>query len=267
MSKAPTTQVIETTEPAPLAPLTRIVIVNFSGNTGKTTLARHLLMPAMAPGAQLIRVESTNSSGGSIAHMEVSGEEFESVAQELFDANNDIVVDIGASNVEFVRAALRRLGLVHNDVELWLIPCVPGSPKMGRDTVATIDELLSVGVDPRKICVVKNKVLDVKNMNFEFAALIAFANSRGVPVVNAPVLQFDLYPGLDNVVGETIDSLVADKTDYRTLNRQLKAQGKVEESAIAVESEFKRRNATSAIANLNEVRAGVFACIAASQAA
>ena len=38
----------------------KIAVINFSGNVGKSTIARHLLLPRIA-GAELIAVESINS--------------------------------------------------------------------------------------------------------------------------------------------------------------------------------------------------------------
>jgi hypothetical protein len=41
----------------------KIAVINFSGNVGKTTVARHLLLPRMA-GAEIIAVESINADDG-----------------------------------------------------------------------------------------------------------------------------------------------------------------------------------------------------------
>lgn len=38
----------------------KIAVINFSGNVGKTTVARHLLLPRIQ-GAELISVESVNA--------------------------------------------------------------------------------------------------------------------------------------------------------------------------------------------------------------
>ena len=41
----------------------KLAVINFSGNVGKTTVARHLLLPRIH-GAELIAVESVNADGG-----------------------------------------------------------------------------------------------------------------------------------------------------------------------------------------------------------
>lgn len=53
----------------------KVAIINFSGNVGKTTIARHLLLPRIKD-AELISIESANALRG------------------------NLIVDIGASNVE-----------------------------------------------------------------------------------------------------------------------------------------------------------------------
>ena len=41
----------------------KIAVINFSGNVGKSTVARHLLLPRI-PGAELIAIESLNADEG-----------------------------------------------------------------------------------------------------------------------------------------------------------------------------------------------------------
>ena len=41
----------------------KVAVINFSGNVGKTTIARHLLAPRIA-GAEVISIESINADDG-----------------------------------------------------------------------------------------------------------------------------------------------------------------------------------------------------------
>ena len=41
----------------------KIAVINFSGNAGKSTVARYLLLPRI-PGADLITIESLNADEG-----------------------------------------------------------------------------------------------------------------------------------------------------------------------------------------------------------
>lgn len=237
--------------------ITRIVSVNFSGNTGKTTLVRHLLMP-MFPDSELIRIESINDSGTSEADMLVDGKRFDDVAKILFEADCDKIVDIGSSNVELVKKAFRRLGDAHEDVDMWLIPCTPGSQKIRNDTIATASELLSIGVAPEKIVILKNKVFDADGMAADFAAITAFGKATGIRVLDNPILEFDVYPEVDNLPNSTIDGMVADQTDYRAKMLACKRAGDDDGAAEAVEQEFRRKNARQALINLTAVRRELF---------
>ena len=73
----------------------KIAVINFSGNVGKTTVARHLLLPRIE-GAELISVESLNAGEGEGQAMR--GRQFGAL-QEYLQTIDDAVVDIGASNV------------------------------------------------------------------------------------------------------------------------------------------------------------------------
>ena len=58
----------------------KIAVINFSGNVGKTTVARHLLAPRIA-GAELIAVESINADDGQ--NQAVRGSQFGALQEYL----------------------------------------------------------------------------------------------------------------------------------------------------------------------------------------
>ena len=72
----------------------KIAVISFSGNVGKTTIARHLLAPRI-PGARLVSIESINA--GAAANDVIPGRQFAEL-QEYLQVADDVVVDIGASN-------------------------------------------------------------------------------------------------------------------------------------------------------------------------
>ena len=81
----------------------KIAVINFSGNVGKTTVARHLLLPRIQ-GAELISVESVNADEGKTTALR--GGQFAEL-QEYLQTVSSVVVDIGASNVEELMAQMR----------------------------------------------------------------------------------------------------------------------------------------------------------------
>jgi len=72
----------------------KIAVINFSGNVGKTTVARHLLAPRLA-GAEVIAIESINA--GDDQQHAIRGRQFGEL-QEFLQTVDNAVVDIGASN-------------------------------------------------------------------------------------------------------------------------------------------------------------------------
>jgi hypothetical protein len=75
----------------------KIAVINFSGNVGKTTIARHLLVPRIL-GAELIAIERINADEGHEGRS-LRGRQFGEL-QEYMQTVDSLVVDIGASNVE-----------------------------------------------------------------------------------------------------------------------------------------------------------------------
>lgn len=78
----------------------KIVVAGISGNVGKSTLSAHMLVPRMA-NAKLLIVESINQDTQDLvgSSEKIRGEEFKKIYMELV-VNEDIVVDVGASNAE-----------------------------------------------------------------------------------------------------------------------------------------------------------------------
>ena len=81
----------------------KVAVISFSGNVGKTTISRHLLAPRMR-GAKVISIESINA-GDDQGHV-IRGRQFAEL-QEYLQVVDDVVVDIGASNVDWGRGSGR----------------------------------------------------------------------------------------------------------------------------------------------------------------
>ena len=82
----------------------KLAVINFSGNVGKTTVSRHLLAPRI-PGCQVVAVESINADDGQ--PVTIRGRQFAQL-QEFLQSVDNVVVDIGASNVEELLKLMRR---------------------------------------------------------------------------------------------------------------------------------------------------------------
>ncbi len=242
----------------------RVVLMNFAGGAGKTTIARHVFMPVL-PGAELIRVETINSSGASAADVEVTGKQFEDVAKMLYAAIRHTLVDVGASNIELVKQVLYRVAGAHRFVDMWVVPCIPDK-KMIADTISTLKELLKIGVPPKNIVVLKNKVNDVDKMDADFEELTAVATVLRVRLIDRPLLEFELYGDMLHRQG-SLDDVLADTTDYRAAMLAARKAGDLKAAEDAMHADFRRMNAGSAVANIENLRRDIFGTVPAPVAA
>ena len=94
----------------------KVAVLNFSGTVGKTTIARHLLAPRIA-GAEVIAIESINADDGQASALR--GGRFGEL-QEYLQTVDNVVVDIGASNVEELLSLMRKYRGSHEDFDYFV---------------------------------------------------------------------------------------------------------------------------------------------------
>ena len=75
--------------------MNKIAVINFSGNVGKSSIAHYLLAPRLD--CSVVAIESINATEKT--EITLRGKESGELQNELL-MNDDIVVDVGASNVE-----------------------------------------------------------------------------------------------------------------------------------------------------------------------
>ena len=133
----------------------KIAVLNFSGNVGKSTIARHLLLPRIE-GAELIAVESLNADESQ--GQALRGRQFGEL-QEYLQTVDNVVVDVGTSNVEDLLGLMHRYRGSHEDFDCFVVPTVPAL-KQQQDTIATLVELADLGVTPSRLKLVFNMLED-----------------------------------------------------------------------------------------------------------
>lgn len=162
----------------------KIAVLNYSGNVGKTTIAKHLLLPRV-PGSQWIPVESTNTGGDE--QLNIRGRHFSDVLREVH-ALESAVVDIGSSNIEQAFEQLRKLGDAHEDFDFFVVPTVP-TEKQQSDTLKLVADLLEMGVAKSKIRIVFNQVTSDQDASRTFARTIQLLRSTGLDVSLGAVIH------------------------------------------------------------------------------
>jgi hypothetical protein len=131
----------------------KAVVINYSGNVGKTTVSRHLLSPRIN-NAQVFTVESINSDG--TEDQIVRGKHFAEMLETLANLD-DAVIDVGASNVEDFVGLMAKYRGSHEDFDYFIVPTV-AKDKQQSDTISVIEALAELGVPAKKMRVVFNMV-------------------------------------------------------------------------------------------------------------
>ena len=191
----------------------KIIVINYSGNVGKSTVARHLLSPRNN-NSQVISIESINSDGTENDAMR--GKQFAELLESLAQLD-DAVVDVGASNVEdFVTMMGKHRGS-HEDFDYFIVPTVAKN-KQQSDTISTIEGLATLGVPAKKVRVVFNMVEYDDKPERIFSGLIDYhsENKNFTLKPDAIIHMNELYGKLNGSEQNIID-LLNDQTDLKGL--------------------------------------------------
>lgn len=212
----------------------KVAIINFSGNVGKTTIARHLLLPRIKD-AELISIESANADEGEADALR--GKDFAQLQQYMQTVDN-LVVDIGASNVEDLLTLMRKFKGSHEDFDYYLVPTI-SDVKQQKDTGNTLEKLVEMGVPADKLRIVLNRVEDESKPTEKFGALAAYLAYNPVATINPAcfISENEIYQRLKHD-GRSITDLANDKTDYKALI--VKAKDQSEKLALADKLAVKR---------------------------
>jgi hypothetical protein len=191
----------------------KLAVINFSGNVGKSTVARHLLWPRINA-AELVAIESLNADEGDGPALR--GRQFGEL-QEYLQTVDSAVVDIGASNVEELLSLMRRYRGSHEDFDCFVVPTVPAR-KQQQDTLATLVELSRLGVPPSRVRLVFNMVEDGVEVAKAFDIVLDFVAAHPVAQAN-PACRLGLNEVYGRLKGSGTDlaTLARDETDYKAL--------------------------------------------------
>jgi MinD-like ATPase involved in chromosome partitioning or flagellar assembly len=191
----------------------KIAVISFSGNVGKTTIARHLLAPRIS-GAKLVSIESINA--GDAAEDVIRGRQFDAL-QEYLQVAENVVVDIGASNVEDLLLLMSRYRGSHQDFDYFVVPTVPAT-KQQQDTIATLVALARLGVPADAVRLVFNMLEEYSDIEREFKPLLAFLEKSPLarPVLACRLNVNEIY-GLVNGAGVELSALADDTTNFKAL--------------------------------------------------
>lgn len=158
-----------------MSTLNSIAILSFSGNAGKTTLARNLFARHM-PAATLVSVESINADGQEAVTLR--GKQFAELLDALALSAHGVIVDVGASNVEDFLQRMAQTRRSHQLFDAFVVPTMPGA-KQTRDCIATVEALAQIGVPSSKVRVVCNGMEPTETLQTAFGPLLAYLVDTG----------------------------------------------------------------------------------------
>jgi len=234
----------------------KIAVVNFSGNTGKTTAADQLVWPRL--GGLRFAIETINAGASDdAAEIErMKGRQFGELSEILMTEDN-AVIDVGASNVEDFFKYMGQFAGSHEEFDYFLVPTV-SEKKQQADTINTIKTLAALGVPRSKILVVFNKVEidDADDLPHTFAALIGFheLEKKFTLKRDAVIYSNEVFERL-RALKTNISAVVQDTTDYREQLRTAKDDAAKEQAKRMISVQ---RLAKSAWQNLDQVYATLF---------
>jgi len=191
----------------------KLAVISFSGNVGKSTIARHLLAPRL-PGARVIAIESINADEGQSHSMR--GFQFGEL-QEYLQSVDDVVVDIGASNVEELMRLMHLYEESHEEFDCFVVPTVP-PPKQQQDTIATLADLHAVGVPPDRIQIIFNMVDDREPLERAFHNLLTFLQKQPIALANTRCRLGinEVYARVRGMASDLAE-IARDETDFKRL--------------------------------------------------
>jgi hypothetical protein len=189
----------------------KIAVINFSGNVGKSTVARHFLAPRLKD-AQIIAVESINSDGTQDESMR--GKQFGELLEALA-LMDDAVVDIGASNVEDFVNLMKQYRGSHEDFDFYVVPTV-SKTKQQRDTISTLEALANIGIPPKKVRLVFNMVELDEVPERAFSSLFEYhANEKNFILKPDAVIHVNDIFGKIKGSEQSIGAILNDPTDLK----------------------------------------------------
>jgi hypothetical protein len=194
----------------------QVIVLNYSGNVGKTTVSRHLLQPRLK-GAEFYTFESVNADDYSDDEVTtLRGKQLDTLMPTLLGAGsgNDLVVDVGASNAEVFVQRFSTYKSAHEFIDFFVIPVTP-DPKQLKDTKLTIETLEALGVPAEKIRVVMNKSDAELSAEEDFSNLFKYHRDHKSFVLNkaARITNNELFPmliGTQVTIPELLEQSIAD---------------------------------------------------------
>lgn len=232
-----------------------IAILNYTGTVGKTTIAAHLLAPRMN-NAPIYAIESINETaeGLGIDVEKMKGNKFRELFRKIM-LEDDAIIDIGASNIEEFMNNMVKFDDSHEEIDYFIVPVTSGT-KEQKESISMVDALAAIGIPANKIRIIFNRVNS--DVGDEFPYILAFCKKEKSFTANpkCAIWETELFDAL-SVKGLTIDALLSDEKDYKSLLKSNRDASEKERNLWADMHGLKALS-KSVKRNLDEVHASLY---------
>lgn len=192
----------------------KAAILNNSGNVGKSTICQTMLKPRLED-AEIIKVETINSDGTNDSKL--SAKEFDEILRRIDDVDCTLI-DVGASNIEqFIIQMLEFQGS-HELIDYFIIPVTP-QDKQQRDSIATISNILNMGVEEDRIKVIFNMAEKDIEIDKQFAIFLSDKTSKKIVGATPSVVYHNNIFTILTKSKLKYDDVYNDDRDFRSLIR------------------------------------------------
>lgn len=192
----------------------KAAILNNSGNVGKSTICQAMLKPRLED-AEIIKVETINSDGTN--DNKLSAKEFDEILK-LIDDVDCTLIDIGASNIEQFMVQMLEFQGSHELIDFFIVPVTP-QDKQQRDSIATIDNLINIGIEEERIKVIFNMAEKDLDIDKQFAIFLANKTCKKIVGANPSVVYHNNIFTILTKSKLKYDDVYNDDRDFRSLIR------------------------------------------------
>ena len=206
----------------------KVMILNNSGNVGKSFIARELFyfnMQNVCDDVALIEIETHNSASSkfNIETTKISGKELSTLFKQLL-INDCAVIDVGASNIIalFEELSKNDVNNIIDEIDYFVVP-VNTKAKIQDDSLKILLALNALNIPPEKIKVIFNAVDDIKQMN----AFIQKASKITDIDENLVIPDFQYLNEIEKM-GVTTYQLANSEKNYKQLAKEAYKKGDIE---------------------------------------
>lgn len=206
----------------------KIMILNSSGNVGKSFLSRELFYYNMQNNCDeiaFIEIETHNSASDifEIKTIKLSGKDINTLYKQLL-MNECVIIDVGASNIiSFLETLIKNnIDNILEEIDYFIIP-VNSNSKIQDDTLKLLLTLTQLNFPKEKIKLIFNAV---DNIN-EVKDFIEKANEIINIDTNLIIPNFNYLNKIEKT-GFTAYQLANSKKDYKALAKEAYKKGDIE---------------------------------------